>query len=223
MFLLFREVMAKDIPYLLTNKRLPDLLDKIQSAAVPQRFTFEFLKKLGFGSSNDRAFVSLLKKLGFLDPSAAPTARYSAYRHKAESRRILAEAIRDLYSDIFSLDENAHKSKREHVGGIISRITGQDERQVRLMTSTFMDLCKLADFDAVPTEPESEIDDVPAGEEPLPPTPPAQQISAPHISAPHATNSTISFRHNIEIHLPATTNIAVYNAIFKSLKEHLIE
>ena len=69
--------MASDIPYLLTNKRIPDLLQKIQTAAVPQRFTFEFLKKLGFSSSNDRAFVSLLKKLGFLDPSAAPTARYT--------------------------------------------------------------------------------------------------------------------------------------------------
>jgi hypothetical protein len=34
---------------------------------------------------------------------------------------------------------------------------------------------------------------------------------------------SVAFRHNIEIHLPATTNIAVYNAIFKSLREHLVD
>lgn len=30
-------------------------------------------------------------------------------------------------------------------------------------------------------------------------------------------------RYNVEIHLPATKDVEVYNAIFKSLKEHLLE
>ena len=47
----------------------------MQSAGVPEKFTFEFLKKLGFGSSNDRALPSLLKKLGFLDQTGSPTPR----------------------------------------------------------------------------------------------------------------------------------------------------
>lgn len=214
--------MASDIPYLLTNKRLPALCKNIQSAAVPQRFTFEFLKKLGFTSSNDRAFVSLLKKLGFLDPSASPTSRYSAYRHKAESSRVLAEAVRDLYSEVFSIDENAHKAKPDHITGIISRITGQEEKQVRLMTSTFSALCKLADFDVVPTEPEEADEGI--EEEATDQDDVAQPKSAASVPPPITQASPpISFRHNIEIHLPATTNIAVYNAIFKSLKEHLID
>lgn len=39
----------------------------------------------------------------------------------------------------------------------------------------------------------------------------------------NAVRSTrpIAFSYNIEIHLPATTEIAVYNAIFKRLKENL--
>jgi hypothetical protein len=32
-----------------------------------------------------------------------------------------------------------------------------------------------------------------------------------------------SLHYNIEIHLPATKDIEVYNAIFKSIKEHLFE
>ena len=151
-------------------------------------------------------------------------ARYSKFRHKSESGRILAEALRDLYSDVFSLDENVHKAKREHITGIISRITGQEERQVRLMTSTFIALCKLADFDAVPTDTGADADEDEEQEPQIPveaTTEEKPQLpQAPHPQLQHAP---ISFRHNIEIHLPATTNIAVYNAIFKSLKEHLFD
>ena len=32
-----------------------------------------------------------------------------------------------------------------------------------------------------------------------------------------------SLHYNIQIHLPATKDIEVYNAIFRSLKEHLLE
>ena len=32
-----------------------------------------------------------------------------------------------------------------------------------------------------------------------------------------------SLNYNIQVHLPATKDVEVYNAIFKSLKEHLID
>lgn len=32
----------------------------------------------------------------------------------------------------------------------------------------------------------------------------------------------LGFHYNIQIHLPATTDISVYNAIFKSLKDNLL-
>jgi acetoin utilization deacetylase AcuC-like enzyme len=35
--------------------------------------------------------------------------------------------------------------------------------------------------------------------------------------------STSGLHYNIQIHLPATKDAEVYNAIFKSLKEHLID
>ena len=47
----------------------------------------------------------------------------------------------------------------------------------------------------------------------------------PHSQGTNGTNwSPIvpNLRYNIEIHLPATKDIEVYNAIFKSLREHLI-
>ena len=36
-------------------------------------------------------------------------------------------------------------------------------------------------------------------------------------------SSFAGLRYNVEIHLPATKDVEVYNAIFKSLKEHLLD
>jgi hypothetical protein len=207
--------MATELPYLVTNKRLPDLFMKTQSAGVPEKFTFEFLKKLGFASSNDRGLPSLLKKLGFLDQSGSPTPRYNAYRHKKNAGGVLAGALRELYRDLFALNENAHKAKREDLCGMVSRVTGQEKRYVGLIASTFTALCALADFDSVPA------DTVPATQEEVEESV-GKQIACAE-DASQKKGHTIAFRHNIEIHLPATTNIAVYNAIFKSLCEHLLD
>lgn len=208
--------MATEIPYLVSLKRMGELLSQIQSAAVPDRFTFEFLKKLGFASSNDRALPSLLKKLGFLDASGIPTQRYRMYRSKADAPFVLAEGIRELYSELFSINENIHNESKETIKGAIARVSESEERYVSLMTNTFVTLCSYANFAVREQTEESRLEpathSVETNSTPAIPPPPASHI-------PHK----LAFRYNIEIHLPATTEIAVYNAIFKSLKEHLGE
>ena len=103
--------------------------------------------------------AELLKKLGFLDPSGSPTPRYNEYRHKTQAKRILAEAIRELYAELFALDEKAHKAKRDHLIGMISRVSGQEDKYNKLSASTFQALTKLADFDAVPVDEQPSDDD----------------------------------------------------------------
>jgi hypothetical protein len=206
-----------DVPYLVTNKRLPELFGKMQSAAVPNRFSFEFLKKLGFGSSNDRAFPSLLKKLGFVDPSGAPTDRYRAYRNPKEARSVMAQAVRELYAELFAVDENVYRQSREHVRGVISRVTGMEEKYVNLAAATFTSLCNLSDFAAV-LGPASESNPPVAvvGTSPISPKGDAMAVE-------RKKPVSLEFRHCIEIHLPATTNLSVYNAIFRSLRDQLGE
>jgi hypothetical protein len=219
--------MSVELPYLMTVKRLPELFQKICSAAVPSRFSFEFLKNLGFASSNDRALPSLLKRLRFLDASGVPTDRYRHYRQPSESKRVLAQGLREVYSDLFAVNENADSISREELKGIISRITGAEERYVALMASTFTALASLADF-TTPTEheqeDESEAEEVAEMiEKPLKKSKgPIKEDVSDEETEKHERPRKIDFRNNIEIHLPATTNISVYNAIFKSIKEHLL-
>jgi len=207
---------AEKLPYLASNKNLPELFSQIQAAAVPDRFTFEFLKRLGLTSSNDRAYPSLLKRLGFLDPSGVPTERYRLYKDRSMAPGVMAQAIRELYAEVFAVNENVYRESREVIKGIIARVSGNDERYVNLTLSTFMALCALANFESAsaPAVAKGGPPDTEAEDEP-------EKPAAASIKARKPSELSLAFRHNIEIHLPATTDIAVYNAIFKSLREHL--
>jgi hypothetical protein len=48
--------------YLYTVGNLPKILDAIQKAQVPEKFTHSFLKGLDFKSTNDRAFINVLNR-----------------------------------------------------------------------------------------------------------------------------------------------------------------
>jgi hypothetical protein len=196
--------------YMYTVKNLPAMFEAIQKAQVPPRFTHEFLQTLGFKSTNDRAFINVLKGLGLLDSNAVPTQVYRDYRDKAVAKRILAQQIRTAYQGLYMTDENAHDLSVEAVKGKLNSLTGKDETVVAKMATTFSALAKLADFkeSLAPkkvTTPEEEIVESPA----LAPTP-SKQLQG------------IAFSHVVYINLPATHDVAVYNAIFKSIKEHLL-
>jgi len=49
--------MAIPHAYVRTTTKLKELLGKLPTAGVPERFTLEFLKTLGFRSSNDRMAI----------------------------------------------------------------------------------------------------------------------------------------------------------------------
>ena len=82
----------------------------------------------------------------------------------------------------------------------------------KLMAATFFALLDLADLSTTPT---ANTEKVAARQEQTPPEK-TEEI-------PAKTHGKPSLHYNIQIHLPATKDIEVVNAIFKSLKEHLID
>lgn len=208
--------MAEDYPYVLNNGKVGTVFDKIATAAKPEKFTYDFLEKLGFTSTNDRGFVSLLRRLGFLSESNQPNSSYDDLRDKNRRPYILANKIRELYSELFALNENIHKAPDPELKGAISRVTGKDEQTVNRVFNTLKALIAQANFEDVPSNlfvPEK----MPLKNE--------QSIEA--VRTPEAEAQTPKrrlepeFHYNIQIVLPATTEVAVYNAIFKSLRDNL--
>lgn len=205
--------MALTSAYVLAVGRIPDVFAKIRDGQAPDHVTNQLLKDWGFASSNDRAFIPLLKALGFLTPSGQPTQRYHDYRDHSRSKVVMGQALRDAYHDLFLITANPKESDREAIKGKFKSYHNASDNTSANMASTFYGLLKLADLsEAKKTEEKS------VGGDNVTPTP----IPLPPLEE-QARELVPSFHYNIQIHLPATKDTEVYNAIFKSLREHFVQ
>lgn len=136
--------MALTNAYVLPTNRIPDLFRKIQDGQAPDRFTTQLLKDWGFTSTTDRAFIPLLKALGFLTTEGKPTDRYLEYRDHSRSKAILGQAIRDAYADIFLIKEHPTASDRTAVEGKFKSFHNASDNVAAQMTKTFYGLLSLS-------------------------------------------------------------------------------
>jgi hypothetical protein len=213
--------MDTDVPRMSTVKNLHAILDKIQKAAVPDAFGITFLKDMGFTSSNDRAVIKLLKFLGMLDASGRPQASYREFMDHTKSKRVLAGALRHSYDDLFKSDKSAQTRSFNDLKGWFKTKTGAGEKVAEKMATTFKSLASYADFDAPiePPQPQSKPKDFESEV-------PGAAMSASQ-TIPAAINSGISngigLTYRIEVHLPDTTNMDTFRAIFRAIREELMQ
>lgn len=200
--------------YMTSVKNLPSIMNKIIEGTAPEKFTTAHLKGLGFKSSNDQGIIPLLKDLGFLSDDGTPTQRYHNYRDRSKSRAVMGEAIREAYSDLFHINEKPTEGDRTAIEGKFKSVHNATDRIASEQAKTFYALLELADLTAGPNLPKPPI--AKENEEK-----PERKESSDE--KPDKALSFAGLRYNIEIHLPATKDIEVYNAIFKSLKEHLFD
>lgn len=200
---------------MVSNKNLPAILQKIVEGAAPDKFTLAHLKGIGFASSNDQGVVPLLKDLKFLTSDGTPTSRYHAYRDKSQSRKILGEALREAYEDLFHINERPSDADRQAIIGRFKSTHNVTDLVAERQAATFLALLKLADL---PTPGRASAEPTESLPPPEPPSPRPERAPVPS-----ALPAFSGLRYNIEVHLPATKDVEVYNAIFKSLREHLLD
>lgn len=202
--------------YLNSVKNLPSILDKIVEGTAPEKFTTEHLKKIGFSSSNDRGAIGLLKDLKFLSEDGAPTQRYHDFRNSSLSKKVMGDALQEAYSDIFHLNEKPTSADKQAVAGLFKSTHNVSDQVAGFMANTFFTLLEKADISSKPKKQK------PVKEQ-LPDTQAEIKKQEPQNNGTLLPPIVPNLRYNIEIHLPATKDIEVYNAIFKSLKAHLID
>ena len=208
--------MALPTSYLTSVKNLKDILEAMQAAQAPKKFTVAFLQGLGFHGTADRLVLAVLKALGFLGPSGEPTPRYFAFLDQSQSARVLAEGIEEAYADLFQVNKKAYELSATEIKNKLKTLTqGQfSESVLDKMAGTFKALSAQADFSG-PSKAkaldEKANDTVPIAEpKPLPET-------------RSGTLRLGGLVYNIQIHLPESRDPAVYDALFRSLKEHLFQ
>lgn len=211
--------MALPEQYLLTTKNLDAFLNSLLNAQAPSRFTNKFLEQLEFKSTNDRLFIGMLRFLGFIDASGSPQERYFRFLDQTQSKYVLAEAIKEAYADIFTVNVKANEMSVNDVKNKFKTLTqgAKSEVIIGCMANTFTALCKYADFAKQTTK---EVVTIKHQEQ----TNEEMTDSNDHKMTHEIINKKITteMHYNIQIHLPETRDITVYDAIFKSLKEHLL-
>ena len=216
--------MAITSSYLVAVGKLGQLLEAIRNAQAPERFTIRFLESLGYKSTNDRLFISVLKALGFLDQNGGPQQRYYDYLDETQSEQVLAQGIQEAYEDLFRTNKNAYQLTQDEVKNKLkSLMQGQHSHSVLAnMARTFVELVKFGKFEHSPKKgsplPEAKASAQPKTtretktEHPLP--------SGKPEGMPKRLIDSLSYR--IEVVLPSTRDKAIYDAIFQSVKEHLL-
>lgn len=201
--------------YLSSIKNIPDLFKKIQGGIPPDKFNYDHLKAIGLTSSNDRAMIPLLKDLGFLSTDGTPTQRYRDYRDSARSRRVMAQALREAYPDLFVINERITKNDRDAVAGRFKSLHDSSDVLADFQARTFFALLDLADLEASPPPSSLNPKSFEEGSEIAPPKKPPED-------APREGNfSSMPLIYRIEIQLPPTKDVEVFRAIFKAMKEEL--
>lgn len=212
--------MALPEQYLVTTKNLDGIFNSLLNAQAPTRFTNKFLEQLEFKSTNDRLFIGILKALGFVDSNGVPQERYFKFLDQTQSKQVLAEAIKEAYSDLYTVNVKAHEMSNAEVKNKLKTLTQgtKSEAVLKWMSNTFTSLCKYADFSK---QSNQEIVKVKKSEDT---NYEDASITADHKMTHELVNKNITteMHYNIQIYLPESRDITVYDAIFKSLKEHLL-
>jgi len=213
--------MALTTSYLSSTKNNDSIFNSIIGARAPERFTNKFLEDLGYKSSNDRLVIGILKALGLLDDNGVPTQRYFIFLDQSQSKNIIAQGIQEAYEDLFNLRKDAQEMTSDEVKNKLKTLTqGQkSDRVIELMAMTFRALCSYADWSRIDTPlntAESEFPENSVNENIR--TEPHSDEIEDHIKR----NGKMNLHYNIQVHLPETTNMAVYDAIFQSLRKHLL-
>jgi len=213
--------MALIYSYLVTTKNLESFFTSLITAKAPDTFTIKFLQNLEFKSTNDRLYIGLLKGLGFLDENGTPTERYFNFLDQSNSKKILAEAIREAYSDLFSVNINASKLEAKEVKNKLrTLVQGKySETVLHLMANTFKALVDYADWDEDKKDVVKKKETTKKKTEELVEEKP--DLDKEVVSEISETPSKTQLHYNIQIHLPETRDPAVYEILFKSLKKHL--
>ena len=204
-----------EIPYTPTPGKIKEYFEKFQQVGNPTKVNRQWLELIGFKGGNDTYIISVLKFIGFIDSSNAPTEVWKLYKDTIKGRVVLARAIAAGYKELFSTYQDANRQNKEVIYAFFSSKTGKAKDTVERMVSTFTNLCQLADFEA------GEIkiaENEPKGfDEEKKDTKGRKTQMTPQMPEGFAVNM------NIQITLPVTEDAKVYENIFKALREQLFK
>lgn len=208
------------LPYVTAPGNVSKTLNAIISAATPKKVTQDFVKEmLKIPGGSGHQMTSFLKKVGMAGPDGTPTDIYRKFRNEATRGAAAAAALRHGYEKLYKRNEYMHTLSESKLKGLIIEETGADESNsaVRYTAKCIQGINAFASHDAVSeetTETQQEPSKLPAPDD--------HSVHSAQQWAQQRDGIGMNLSYTINLNLPSTSDIAVFNAIFKSLKENLL-
>jgi hypothetical protein len=204
-------------PYTSNPARAKDFFQKIQDLGVPQKVTFKYLESLGYKGKNDRAILTVLRGLGFVDASGTPTDTWKKFRNKGIARAVMASALRENYSALFTTYPDAYRRDNEALRNFFSTHTDVGEGGLRFIVGTFKAMTELGDFGADPIEIAPADQAAAAARAPDP-----GGGAVRTVTVPRQGGNGVVLNINIQLQIPETEKAEVYDRFFEAMKRHLL-
>lgn len=214
-----------NLPYVQVTGSLETMLEKIKTASVPEKFSQDYVStKLQLKGGAGRALIPFIKKMGLVASDGTPTDRYREFRNPEKSGFAIGKAMRELYETLFEMNEYVYELDNIKLKSIIIEATGAEANStvVQKTLSTFCALKKIASFESDENNISSESNGKTTENPILQNTPPVPPVHQHSYGRTPSKSEGINLSYTINLNLPASTDIEVFNAIFKSLKQHLI-
>ena len=118
----------------------------------------------------------------------------------------MSSAIKSSYDKLFETYPDAEKRDKAAIQNFFASTFGVSAKLTDLMEQTFRQLCGLADFETVEVAEQIEKPSVPTAKE---------------VAKAATSVSPIVININVQLQLPATENVEIYDNLFSSMKKHL--
>jgi hypothetical protein len=134
-----------------------------------------------------------------------------------EGKAVLGEALLDAYEDLFHVNANPSDKDKQAIIGKFKSTHNATDRVAEQQASTFFALLKLADIEAGRNRKGVLSQIIPRIDENSP------EKDEGKFGREGSARAPLNLRYQIEVHLPATKDIEVYHAIFRSIRENLLD
>lgn len=206
-----------NLPYVTATGNVERALKAIKVATTPERVSQDYVKTILKipGGSGDQ-MTAFLKKIGFVTSDGLPTDGYKKFRNPSTTAEAALAALKHGYAPLYKRNEFMDQLPDDKLRGLIIEETGQaaDSSVINNTLGCIKAIKKFAT--SASREPEQK-----------------QETTIPNLpenlntqGAPPLNNGSqklgLNLSYTINLNLPATSDIAVFNAIFKSLKDNLL-
>jgi len=202
-----------EFTYTTVPGKIKPLLDKLRQVGVPQKATIQWLKSIGFKSSNDTSLIGVLKIAGLIDSTGVPTGIWSSYRG-VHHKKVLGDALRTGYAELFAVYPDAWQRTTADLEHVFSTNSSAGKQVIAKTVGTFKALCESAEFGAVDEQPSPVLQTGPMH------APVSQQLTSPTREVAGGV-TTPSVHIDIQIHISPEASPDQIDQIFKSMAKHL--